>query len=106
MQEPRQEDDVQLQDEDVVEVHEDDGEEFMDEDIEGEFQADEEGYESDGDNAKYDGEIVIGAPMPGEEEAMALEQGYREDNSWGVSCEYYNIGRLGHGGHILVSPRI
>ena len=71
------EDDTHLSPDDVIEVHEDEeGDEPMDED------GDE--YESDGDNAKYDGEIIIGAPGPGEEEAMMEEMGVREDNSWGV----------------------
>ena len=82
----------QINDEDIVEVHEDDGGEgqFEDDDIEGHFEPMEEGYESDGDDAKYDGEIIIGGPGPGEDEDMDMEgeggqveQG--EDNSWGAS---------------------
>lgn len=71
-----EDDDPQLEDEDIVEVHEDegDGDQPMDED------------DDDDDNEKYDGEIVIGAPMPGEEEALAdMEQMY-EDNTLGSTC--------------------
>lgn len=78
-------DDAQLEEEDIVEVHDDDGQEYdepMDED---------EGYESDGDNAKYDGEIVIGAPANAEEEeeyARMEDEARRaaEDNSWGANA--------------------
>jgi ribosome assembly protein SQT1 len=69
----------QLEEEDIIEVVEDEGEGYepMDDD--------------DDDNAKYDGEIVIGAPMPGEEGYEDEEMGERverEDNSWGVSGEW------------------
>lgn len=66
------EDDVdsQLNEEDIVEVHEDDDDQPMDDD--------------DDDNEKYDGEIVIGAPMPGEEEAM---ENMYEDNTLGSTCK-------------------
>lgn len=84
-----EEDDAHLSEDDIVEIHDDDdGDEPMDED-EGEFVND--GEESDGDNAKYDGEIVIGEPQPGEEqeewERMQAEAAGREDNSWGVTGE-------------------
>lgn len=82
--EPRpDEDDVQLAEEDVVEVVEDDGpagEPMSDDDFDG-----------------YDGEIVIGAPAPGEEEEYmrSIEKGEdmegvetMEDNSWSASGEY------------------
>lgn len=73
--------DAHLSEDDIVEVHDDDGQDF-DEPM------DEDGYESDGDNAKYDGEIIIGAPSnPEEEEEYArMEAEARraaEDNSWG-----------------------
>ncbi|KAL7424092.1 60S ribosomal subunit assembly or modification protein [Cryptotrichosporon argae] len=64
-------DHADLDAEDVVEVVEDDG----DGDVGMEMDDD------DDDNAQYDGEIVIGAPMPGEEEAYYAEM---EDNSWGA----------------------
>lgn len=71
-----EDDDPQLEDEDIVEVHEDDDDQPMDED------------DDDDDNEKYDGEIVIGAPMPGEEEALAdMEQMY-EDNTLGSTCMF------------------
>jgi ribosome assembly protein SQT1 len=75
--------DAHLDEEDIVEVHEDDdGDVPMDDE--------DEGYESDGDNAKYDGEIVIGAPANAEEEEeyARMEQDAQraaEDNSWGAS---------------------
>lgn len=70
--EQEQENEEFLGEEDVIEVHEDDGDEPMDD---------------DDDNAQYDGEIVIGAPMPGEEEEMELMQ---EDNSLGASCTLWS----------------
>lgn len=69
-EEGEEEDDAQLNEEDIVEVHEDDDDQPMDED--------------DDDNEKYDGEIVIGAPMPGEEEAM---ENMYEDNTLGATCK-------------------
>lgn len=82
--EPRpEEDDVQLAEDDVVEVVEDDGpgDEPM----------------SDDEFGGYDGEIVIGAPAPGEEEEYmrSIEKGEdmgdvetMEDNSWSATCEF------------------
>ncbi|WVO20315.1 uncharacterized protein IAS62_001609 [Cryptococcus decagattii] len=68
--------DPQLQEDDVVEIVEDDGEIPMDED--------------DDDNAKYDAEIIIGGPGPGEEDFMMDEEEdegeQRADNSWGVNA--------------------
>jgi hypothetical protein len=64
-----EEDDHELAEDDVVEVVEDFGDEPMDDD-------------DDDDNEKYDGEIVIGAPQPGEEEAMEM----MEDNTMGATC--------------------
>lgn len=69
LEQEHEDDDAELNEEDVVEVVEDEGDEGMDED--------------DDDNDKYDGEIVIGAPMPGEEEEM--EQ-MLEDNTLGATC--------------------
>ena len=63
-----EEDEHELAEDDVVEVVEDFGDEPMDDD--------------DDDNEKYDGEIVIGAPQPGEEEAMEM----MEDNTMGATC--------------------
>jgi hypothetical protein len=68
-----EDEDAELNDEDVVEVIEDEGDEPMDD---------------DDDNDKYDGEIVIGAPMPGEEEEM--EQ-MMEDNTLGATCRSSSI---------------
>jgi hypothetical protein len=65
-----EEDDHELAEDDVVEVVEDFGDEPMDDD-------------DDDDNEKYDGEIVIGAPQPGEEEAMEM----MEDNTMGATCK-------------------
>lgn len=77
--------DPQLQEDDVVEIVEDDGEIPMDED--------------DDDNDKYDAEIIIGGPGPGEEDFMMDEEEdegeQRADNSWGVNGKYclagYNV---------------
>lgn len=69
-------DEDHLEEEDIIEVVEDEGDEPMDDD--------------DDDNDKYDGEIIIGAPMPGEEEEMMRDmenQVVQEDNSWGASGE-------------------
>jgi hypothetical protein len=69
-------DEDHLEEEDIIEVVEDEGDEPMDDD--------------DDDNDKYDGEIIIGAPMPGEEEEMMRDmenQVGQEDNSWGASGE-------------------
>lgn len=66
--------DAQLQEDDVVEIVEDDGDIPMDED--------------DDDNDKYDAEIIIGGPGPGEEDLMMNEEDegeQRADNSWGVN---------------------
>jgi ribosome assembly protein SQT1 len=84
-QHEHEDEDAHLEEEDIVEVVEDDDEDQpMDEDNDN-----GEGYESDGDNAKYDGEIVIGAPVGAEEEAEYEEyqrqQARAEDNSWGAS---------------------
>ncbi|OWZ73986.1 hypothetical protein AYX14_00473 [Cryptococcus neoformans] len=67
--------DAQLQEDDVVEIVEDDGDIPMDED--------------DDDNDKYDAEIIIGGPGPGEEDLMMNEEDegeQRADNSWGVNA--------------------
>ena len=74
--EPAQDEDAQLEEEDVIEVVEDSGDEPMDDD--------------EDDNRQYDGEIIIGAPMPGEEgydgEDMPMDDEItHEDNSWGAS---------------------
>jgi ribosome assembly protein SQT1 len=47
--------------------------------------------DDDEDNSKYDGEIIIGAPGPGEEGYEDEE--VHEDNSWGatskhITCSY------------------
>ena len=89
-QHEHEEDDAHLEEEDIVEVVEDDDDDVpMDEDNDGDANDNGEGYESDGDNAKYDGEIVIGAPVGEEEEAEYEEyqrqQARAEDNSWGAS---------------------
>lgn len=70
-----QDQDPQLNEEDIVEVHEDDDDTMMDEDD-----------DDDEDNSKYDGEIVIGAPMPGEEEELAAMEAMHEDNTLGATC--------------------
>jgi hypothetical protein len=70
---PEEEQDHELNDEDIVEVIEDEGDEPMDD-------------EDDDDNEKYDGEIVIGAPMPGEEEELANMEQMMEDNTLGSTC--------------------
>jgi hypothetical protein len=85
--EPRPDgEDVQLTEDDVVEVVEDDGpagEPMSDDDFDG-----------------YDGEIVIGAPAPGEEEEYmrSIEKGEdmegvetMEDNSWSASGELSHV---------------
>jgi ribosome assembly protein SQT1 len=71
---PEEEQDHELNDEDIVEVIEDEGDEPMDD-------------EDDDDNEKYDGEIVIGAPMPGEEEELANMEQMMEDNTLGSTCQ-------------------
>lgn len=85
-----------LDEDDIVEIHEDDdeGDVPMDEDDD-DNEVGGEGYESDGDNAKYDGEIVIGGPANADEEAEWAEyqrqQGGEggsaavEDNSWNAT---------------------
>ena len=72
---PEEEQDHELNDEDIVEVIDDEGDEPMDDD------------DDDDDNDKYDGEIVIGAPMPGEEEELANMEQMMEDNTLGATCE-------------------
>ena len=88
-----------LEEDDIIEIHEDDDEgdipmdEDDDEDGNG-IAVDGEGYESDGDNAKYDGEIVIGEPANAEEEAeweeyqrqQGLSSAPAEDNSWNATA--------------------
>ena len=78
---PEEEQDHELNDEDIVEVIEDEGDEPMDD--EDDEPMDEE---DDDDNEKYDGEIVIGAPMPGEEEELANMEQMMEDNTLGSTC--------------------
>lgn len=85
-----------LEEDDIVEIHEDDdeGDVPMDDDDD-ELDVGGEGYESDGDNAKYGGEIIIGGPANEEEEAEWAEyqrqQGEGdsappvEDNSWNAT---------------------
>jgi ribosome assembly protein SQT1 len=68
-----EEDESQLQEEDIVEVYEDDDDHPMDED-------------DDEDNSKYDGEIIIGGPGPGEDDDMGDEI-QMEDNSWASTCK-------------------
>jgi len=68
-----EEQDHELNEEDVVEVIDDEGDEPMDDD-------------DDDDNEKYDGEIVIGAPMPGEEEELEQMEQMMEDNTLGATC--------------------
>ena len=75
-----EEDDPQLNEEDIVEVHEDDDDQPMDDDDDEDHAMD--GQDDDEDNSKYDGEIVIGAPQPGEEEALAA----LDDNTLGATC--------------------
>ncbi|WVQ85788.1 hypothetical protein IAT38_007955 [Cryptococcus sp. DSM 104549] len=79
-------DDPQLNDEDIVEVLEDDGDAPMDEDDDGE---DSLQLVPDDGTGEYDGEIVIGGPMPGEEDEM-MEDGEegekRDDNSWAATA--------------------
>lgn len=78
--EHEEDDNAQLNDEDIVEVHEDnDDDQPMDD-------------EDDDDNEKYDGEIVIGAPMPGEEEALADMENMYEDNTLGSTCTCIKVG--------------
>lgn len=79
---PEEEQDHELNDEDIVEVIEDEGDEPMDD--EDDEPMDEE---DDDDNKEYDGEIVIGAPMPGEEEELANMEQMMEDNTLGSTCE-------------------
>jgi ribosome assembly protein SQT1 len=68
-----------LNDEDIVEVHDDSGDdEPMD---------DDDDDDDDGGAQDYGGEIVVGAPQPGEEEELMGEGGVREDNSWGATSE-------------------
>jgi ribosome assembly protein SQT1 len=69
-----------LNDEDIVEVHDDSGDdEPMDDD--------DDDDDDDGGAQDYGGEIVVGAPQPGEEEELMGEGGVREDNSWGATSE-------------------
>jgi ribosome assembly protein SQT1 len=68
-----------LNDEDIVEVHDDSGD---DEPME-----DDDDDDDDGGAQDYGGEIVVGAPQPGEEEELMGEGGVREDNSWGATSE-------------------
>jgi len=72
---PEEEQDHELNDEDIVEVIDDEGDEPMDDE------------DDDDDNENYDGEIVIGAPMPGEEEELANMEQMMEDNTLGATCE-------------------
>jgi ribosome assembly protein SQT1 len=74
--EEEDEQDHELNEDDVVEVVEDEGDEPMDDD--------------DEDNDKYDGEIVIGAPMPGEEEELEQMEQMMEDNTLGMTCKLYH----------------
>lgn len=74
-----EEDEPQLNEEDIVEVHEDDDDQPMDDDDDEDHAMD--GQDDDEDNSKYDGEIVIGAPQPGEEEALAA----LDDNTLGAT---------------------
>jgi ribosome assembly protein SQT1 len=76
---PEEEQDHELNDEDIVEVIDDEGDEPMDD-----YDDDDD---DDEDNEKYDGEIVIGAPMPGEEEELANMEQMMEDNTLGATCE-------------------
>lgn len=71
---PEEEQDHELNDEDIVEVIDDEGDEPMDDE------------DDDDDNENYDGEIVIGAPMPGEEEELANMEQMMEDNTLGATC--------------------
>jgi ribosome assembly protein SQT1 len=76
---PEEEQDHELNDEDIVEVIDDEGDEPMD---------DYDDDDDDDDNERYDGEIVIGAPMPGEEEELANMEQMMEDNTLGATCEF------------------
>jgi hypothetical protein len=90
---PEEEQDHELNDEDIVEVIEDEGDEPMDDD-------------DDDDNEKYDGEIVIGAPMPGEEEELANMEQMMEDNTLGSTCQStFHVNRVESGLRISITRR-
>ena len=65
-----------LMQEDIIEVHEDSGDERME--------------DEEDDNTGFGGEIIIGGPGPGEDDAemyTGQEDAAKQDNSWGVSGE-------------------
>jgi hypothetical protein len=62
--------------------------------------------DDDDDNEKYDGEIVIGAPMPGEEEELANMEQMMEDNTLGSTCQStFHVNRVESGLRISITRR-